>query len=79
MTSRPPRLGDPLTVREEEMITLLAQGWNQSQIAKRCFIDIETVKTHLKHAYRKLGATGCTHAVGIAYRTGILPIVRRTV
>lgn len=73
------RLGEPLTAREEEMVALLAQGWTDKQIARRCFISVDTVKTHLKHVYRKLGANGRTHAVGIAYRTGVLPVVRRTV
>lgn len=44
----------PLTKREEEVIQLVSEGKSRSQIATMLFIDIETVKSHIKNIYFKL-------------------------
>ena len=44
-----------LTSREAEILTLLAQGKQQGQIAHDLYIAPSTVKTHIKHLYQKLG------------------------
>lgn len=55
----PLRLSDAeqrsLSVREHEVLALLADGLRVSQIAKRLFISTHTVRNHLKMLYRKLG------------------------
>ena len=44
-----------LTIRETEILSLLAQGFDNEEIAKRLIIGITTVKTHLTHIFLKLG------------------------
>jgi DNA-binding CsgD family transcriptional regulator len=43
-----------LTSREIEVMALLAHGFNRPQISAKLFISDETVKTHIKHIYKKL-------------------------
>jgi DNA-binding NarL/FixJ family response regulator len=52
-----------LTVREWETMLLLAQGLTNSKIAERLVIDLETVKTHIKHALAK---TKCKNRTQLA-------------
>ena len=44
----------PLTKRETEILEQVANGKSRSKIAKEMFIDLETVKSHIKHIYTKL-------------------------
>lgn len=44
----------PLTRRETEILEQIANGKSRSKIAKQMFIDLETVKSHIKHIYVKL-------------------------
>ena len=44
----------PLTKRETEILEQIANGKSRSKIAKEMFIDLETVKSHLKNIYSKL-------------------------
>lgn len=44
----------PLTKRETEILEQVANGKSRSKIAKEMFIDLETVKSHIKHIYLKL-------------------------
>ena len=46
----------PLTVRERDILQLIANGLRQKQIAEKLSISHETVKKHLKNSYKKLGA-----------------------
>jgi DNA-binding CsgD family transcriptional regulator len=44
-----------LSLREEEVAQLVAQGLSNAEVAKRLFISSRTVGTHLEHIYRRLG------------------------
>ena len=57
-----------LTVREREVLRLLADGLSNEEIGKRLFISAETVRTHLRKAMDKLGAETRTQAVAVALR-----------
>lgn len=57
-----------LTGREREVLLLLAQGRQLDEIALGLGIGSETVRTHLRKASQRLGATNRTHAVAIAIR-----------
>ena len=61
-----------LTVREMDVLRLVAQGKQRDQIAAALGIGAESVKTHLKGIMNKLGCPNATSAVGRAYELGIL-------
>jgi DNA-binding NarL/FixJ family response regulator len=65
---------DALTEREIEVLSHVAGGNRNRDIAKRLFISEETVKVHIKHIMDKLGANDRTQAVAIAVRRGIIQL-----
>jgi DNA-binding NarL/FixJ family response regulator len=62
-----------LTDREQEVLTLLAEGMPTKEIAAALFVGDETVKTHLARIYQKLGVSDRVQAVAFAIRRGIVP------
>lgn len=56
-------LVDPLSKREQEVLTLLATGLSNQQIADQLVISLNTAKRHVKHILAKLAATNRTGAV----------------
>lgn len=65
---------EALTPREIEVLTHLASGNRNREIADRLFISEETVKVHIKHIMEKLGASDRTQAVAIGLRRGIIQL-----
>ncbi|WRZ90455.1 response regulator transcription factor [Streptomyces sp. NBC_01007] len=63
---------EPLSVREREVLGLVAKGTSNREIARELFISEATVKTHLTHLYAKLGVKDRAAAVATAYERGIL-------
>ncbi|MFE2099856.1 MULTISPECIES: response regulator transcription factor [unclassified Streptomyces] len=63
---------EPLSTREREVLTLVAKGTSNREIARELFISEATVKTHLTHLYTKLGVKDRAAAVAVAYDRGIL-------
>ncbi|TAE91049.1 MAG: DNA-binding response regulator [Verrucomicrobia bacterium] len=61
-----------LSQREVEVLRLVAQGKANKEIASILTLSNETVKTHLAHILRKLGAADRAHAVTIAMEEGFL-------
>jgi DNA-binding NarL/FixJ family response regulator len=61
-----------LTPRETEVLALLAQGLQHEEIGKTLGIGSETVRTHLRKATERLGATSRTQAVAMAIRHGLI-------
>ena len=64
---------EPLTHRELETVELLSQGLYNREIADKFCVSLETVKTHLKNIYQKLGVGSRREAVTRAKGLGILP------
>jgi len=62
-----------LTQKEVEVLTLLAEGGSNSDIAKALFVSTSTVKTHLVHIYQKLEVGRRTAAVKKGRALGIIP------
>jgi DNA-binding NarL/FixJ family response regulator len=54
---------EPLTPREEEVLSLLAKGYITKEIADQLAISFDTVRFHLKHIYRKLHVRSRTEAL----------------
>jgi DNA-binding NarL/FixJ family response regulator len=65
---------ESLTAREIEVLTQLASGNRNRDIAEKLFITEETVKVHIKHIMEKLGASDRTQAVAIGLRRGIIQL-----
>jgi DNA-binding NarL/FixJ family response regulator len=61
-----------LTVREREILQLLADGMSNQDVAAKLFISQETVKSHVRHILAKLEADTRTQAVAIALREAII-------
>jgi DNA-binding CsgD family transcriptional regulator len=62
-----------ITPRELEILSLIAQGLSNREIADRLFVSENTVKTHCSRAFDKLGARRRTQAVQMGKQLGILP------
>jgi DNA-binding NarL/FixJ family response regulator len=65
--------GAELTARETEILTLVADGRSNAEIARQLFISAKTVSVHVSNILAKLGAAGRTEAAAIARRQGMLP------
>ena len=65
---------ESLTVRELDVLRLVAGGNRNRDIAERLSISEETVKVHVKHVMEKLGASDRTQAVAIALRRGMIQL-----
>jgi DNA-binding NarL/FixJ family response regulator len=61
-----------LTERESEVLTLVARGYSNDEIARHLHLSPETVKTHVKHVYTKLGSRDRAQAVIAAYESGLV-------
>jgi len=61
-----------LSPREREILTLLAGGKTQKQIAATLFISPKTVATHIQHLLAKLGVHSRTQAVALAFQSGLV-------
>lgn len=64
--------GPLLTPREREILGMVADGLSTAEIGGRLHLAPTTVKTHLGHAFEKLGATDRASAVAAAMRRGLL-------
>jgi len=61
-----------LTQREQEILSLVAQGLSNREIAEQLYVSRYTVESHIKHIYRKLSVSKRTKAVSTARHLGIL-------
>jgi DNA-binding NarL/FixJ family response regulator len=69
---RSPRELDLLTVREREIVALVAEGLSNDQIAERLVVSPATAKTHVSRAMVKLAARDRAQLVVLAYETGLV-------
>jgi DNA-binding NarL/FixJ family response regulator len=66
--------GPDLTPREQQVLTLIAEGMTNSEIAASLVIGVETVRSHVASVLAKLQARDRTQAVVIGYRSGLLEL-----
>jgi DNA-binding NarL/FixJ family response regulator len=62
----------PLTARELQVLRLIAKGATNREVATRLHVSEAMVKTHLVHAFGKLGVSDRTAAVAVALERGLL-------
>lgn len=74
-----PGRGHGLSAREAEVLALIAQGLSNQEIADRAFLSINSVKTYIRSAYRKIGVERRTQAVLWATRNGFVPTRARRI
>jgi DNA-binding NarL/FixJ family response regulator len=68
-----PELFDELTTREREIVSLVALGLTNGEIAGRLVLSPATVKTHVSRAMRKLHISDRAKLVALAHQTGFVP------
>jgi DNA-binding NarL/FixJ family response regulator len=65
-----------LTEREVAVLELIAQGRSNAEIARDLTISLDTVKSHVKHVFNKLGVRDRAQAVIAAYESGLVSPLR---
>jgi len=72
-SNQPPVPGLDLTEREREVLALMVEGLNNTQIAGRLTVSPSTIKSHVSKILSKLGVASRTEAVTLALRNHIIP------
>jgi DNA-binding NarL/FixJ family response regulator len=67
-----PRSLDQLTVREREVLVLIARGLSNTELAAQLYMSVPTAKTHVSRILAKLGARDRAQLVAIAYESGLV-------
>jgi DNA-binding CsgD family transcriptional regulator len=67
-----PGRSDGLTAREAEVVALITQGLSNTEIATRCYLSINSVKSYIRGAYSKIEVTSRSQAVLWAIQHGLL-------
>jgi DNA-binding NarL/FixJ family response regulator len=73
--SKAPRGLDELTEREHEVLSLVAQGLSNAELAQTLRVSLPTAKTHVSRILTKLDARDRTQLVILAYQAGIVTVV----
>lgn len=68
-----PGRAEGLTAREAEIVALIAQGLANRTIAEHTFLSINSIKSYIRTAYRKMGVTSRSQAVLWGVRHGFVP------
>lgn len=74
-----PGRAEGLTARQAEVLALIAQGLSNEDVAERAFITINSLKSHVRAIYRKIGVESRSQAVLWAIEHGFSPDTVRTI
>lgn len=69
--------GEALSMREQEVLALLALGFSNPEIAQELFLSVDTVKTYVRRVFAKLGVNNRTNAALLAAKYDLPPPERR--
>ncbi len=72
-SNQPPLPGLDLTEREREVLALMVEGLNNTQIAGKLVVSPSTIKSHVSNILSKLGVASRTEAVTLALRSHLIP------
>ena len=61
-----------LSMREMQVLTGMSQGKSNAQIGRELYLSEDTIKTHARRLFRKLGAKDRAEAVAIGFRRGVM-------
>ncbi len=65
--------GSPsLTEREMQVLTGMSRGRSNAEIGRELYLSEDTIKTHARRLFRKLGAADRAHAVAMGFRCGLV-------
>ena len=70
--AKPPKLGDDLTARERDVISLIVEGLSNDEIADRLYISVNTVRKHVSACISKLGAKNRAQTAALAVKHQIV-------
>jgi DNA-binding NarL/FixJ family response regulator len=65
---QPQKKENPLSVRETQVLELLAEGLSYKMVADKLFLSFNTVNTHIKHIYEKLHVSSLGEAIAFYYK-----------
>ena len=63
-----------ISIREKEVLHLIAYEHTSTQIAEKLYISIDTVKTHRKHLFDKMGVRNIAGLIRKGFEYGILQV-----
>ena len=72
VSNEPPKPGGNLTLREREVLALMVEGLNNTQIATKLFVSPSTIKSHVSNLFTKLNVASRSEAVALAVRLGLI-------
>jgi len=67
-----PKMAAGLTERELQILRGMTRGLSNGEIGRKLFLSEDTVKTHARRLFQKLGAYDRAHAVGLGLRNGLV-------
>jgi DNA-binding NarL/FixJ family response regulator len=68
-----PGKAEGLSIRQAEVVALITQGLGNEEIAERTYLTVNTVKSYIRVAYRRMGVTTRAQAVIWGYEHGMVP------
>lgn len=68
-----PTTGEGLSAREESVLSFIARGLTNQQIASELFLSVKTIETYRSRIQKKLGVRGRSELYDVAHKRGLLP------